>query len=63
MSYTYDTWLPALATAIVVDPADPEFPSVLPSCIDYAEQRIYPEVALRLVNETRAALFLRGYGR
>jgi hypothetical protein len=43
MSY-YNT--SALATAIVVDPRDPDFLNILPSCIDYAEHRLYAELDL-----------------
>jgi hypothetical protein len=39
MSYTYNT----NALAIVVDPRDSDFLNILPSCIDYAEQRLYAE--------------------
>ena len=46
MSYTYQTWLSALATMIVVDPNDVDFLSAVPSCIDYAENRIYAELDL-----------------
>jgi hypothetical protein len=46
MSYTYSSWLTALANEIVVDPADGNFLGIIPSCIDYAEQRIYSETDL-----------------
>ncbi|QPF87033.1 hypothetical protein IC762_12335 [Bradyrhizobium genosp. L] len=46
MSYTYSSWLNALAIEIVVDPTDPNFLGILPSCIDYAEQRLYSELDL-----------------
>lgn len=46
MSYTYSTWLSAVADAIVVDQTDPNFATIIPSCIDYAEQRIYRELDL-----------------
>jgi hypothetical protein len=46
MSYTYSTWLAAVANAIVEDPADADFVAILPSAIDYAEQRLYAELDL-----------------
>lgn len=46
MSYTYSTWVTALANEIVVLQTDPNFVAILPSCIDYAEQRIYRELDL-----------------
>lgn len=46
MSYTYSSWVTALANEIVVQDTDPNFLGILPSCIDYAEQRIYSELDL-----------------
>lgn len=46
MSYTYSTWLTALATETASAPTDANFLSIIPSCIDYAEQRIYRELDL-----------------
>lgn len=43
MSYTYATYKTALAGLLVVDEADADFIAILPSIIDYAEQRIYRE--------------------
>ncbi len=41
--YTYNTYVVALKTMIVSSPSDVPFDNILPSCIDYAEQRIYRE--------------------
>jgi hypothetical protein len=57
MSYTYTSWRTALASAIVVDQNDPDFDGILPSCIDYAEQRIYSELDL-LTTVLRASAHL-----
>jgi hypothetical protein len=46
MSYTYSTWLTAASDAIVVQQTDPNFTNIVPSCIDYAEQRLYRELDL-----------------
>lgn len=46
MSYTYTTYVEALANTLVVDPANANFVIELPSIIDYAEQRIYRELDL-----------------
>lgn len=46
MSYTYSSWVTALANEIVVISTDPNFVGILPSCIDYAEQRLYSELDL-----------------
>ncbi len=46
MSYTYSSWVTALANQIVAGPLDPNYTAALPSCIDYAEQRIYSELDL-----------------
>lgn len=57
MSYTYSSWVTALANEIVVDPIDSNFLGILPSCIDYAEQRIYSELdLLNTVTRDSAAL-------
>lgn len=44
--YTYSTYVTALQTLIVSQSPDPAFTAILPSCIDYAEQRIYRELNL-----------------
>lgn len=46
MSYTYSSWVTALANQIVEISTDPNFVGILPSCIDYAEQRLYRELDL-----------------
>lgn len=47
MSYTYASYKAALAELMVVnDPSDADFTAILPSIIDYAEQRIYRELDL-----------------
>lgn len=57
MSYTYSTWVTALSTEIVVSSGDSNFQSILPSCIDYAEQRLYRELdLLNTVTRDSAAL-------
>jgi hypothetical protein len=44
MSLTYSTYVATLANLAVVDAANDDFVQVLPSVIDYAEQRIYREL-------------------
>lgn len=44
--YTYDTYRAALQIMVVSQDPDPAFNGILPSCIDYAEQRIYRELNL-----------------
>ena len=46
MSYTYSTFLNALALGLVVDSNDADFLTLLPSIIDEAEQRLYRELDL-----------------
>lgn len=46
MSYTYAQWVTAIAGLIVETESRLEFQAILPSCIDYAEQRIYRELDL-----------------
>lgn len=46
MALTYSTYIVALGQLMVVDPADPNFLAILPSCIDYAEQRGYRDLDL-----------------
>lgn len=46
MSYTYTTYKLALRTLMVSSASDVNFDNILPSCIDYAEQRIYRELDL-----------------
>lgn len=44
MSYTYTTLTETLANLLAEDAADTNFLQILPSIIDYAEQRIYREL-------------------
>lgn len=44
--YTYSTYVTALQTLAASQSPDPAFDAILPSCIDYAEQRIYRELNL-----------------
>lgn len=46
MGYTYDTYRDALAVEMVTSTTDPNFVAILPTIIDYAEQRIYRELDL-----------------
>lgn len=46
MSYTYATYQTALAALMVTTTTDPGFVTILPSIIDYAEQRAYRELGL-----------------
>lgn len=46
MSLTYATWKTTIANLTVIEEANTEFVQVLPSCIDYAEQRVYRELDL-----------------
>jgi hypothetical protein len=44
--YDYSSYVTALATLAVVDPANSDFQELLPSIIDYAELRIYQDLDL-----------------
>lgn len=46
MSLTYTTYVEQLSNLLAQDPADANFVTFLPGCIDYAEQRIYRELDL-----------------
>lgn len=46
MSYTYSQWVDASAELLVVEPSFPNYVSIVPSAIDYAEQRIYRDLDL-----------------
>lgn len=46
MSLTYSTWLTSVANLTITDPSEANFVQILPSCIDYAEQRLYRELDL-----------------
>ena len=46
MAYTYGSWTTALSSAAVTTAVDADFTAILPSVIDYAEQRIYRDLDL-----------------
>lgn len=46
MPYSYSTYTAALAEMLVTQTTAPDFVAILPSVIDYAEQRIYRELDL-----------------
>lgn len=46
MSLTYSTYTSQIANLMVISTADPNFQTMLPGMIDYAEQRIYREIDL-----------------
>lgn len=46
MSLTYATFVTTIANLSVVDEGDLNFQQIIPSCIDYAEQRMYRELDL-----------------
>ena len=46
MSLTYTTYVSTLANLVATDSTNTEFQQILPSCIDYAEQRCYRELDL-----------------
>ena len=46
MSYTYATWVAAIANETVIDPADTNFLAQISSSIDYGEQRLYRDLDL-----------------
>ncbi len=46
MSLTYTTYVEQLQTLVASTAPDPYFDTILPGCIDYAEQRIYRELDL-----------------
>ena len=52
MTMTYTTYVAALAEMMVVPPTDQNFTAILPSIIEYAEQRIYREIDLFYTNVT-----------
>lgn len=57
MSYTYSTWLTAAADLLITQTDNTDFVTILPSAIDYAEQRIYRELDLlstRVTNSSNA---------
>lgn len=46
MSLNYSTYVAQIANIMSVDPTTPQFQTMLPGMIDYAEQRIYRELDL-----------------
>jgi hypothetical protein len=46
MALDYATWVATMANLTVIDANDPNFVQILPSAIDYAEQRLYRELDL-----------------
>ncbi len=46
MSYSYQTWLDAYSNELVIPETDPNFLQIIPSAIDYAEQKMYRELDL-----------------
>lgn len=44
MTYTYTTFVQSLSNELVIDQTDEDFIEILPTIIDYAEQRIYREL-------------------
>lgn len=59
VGYTYSTYQNALITMLPVSTvSDPNFVAILPSCIDYAEQRCYRELNLldTIVRDASASL-------
>lgn len=46
MSLAYTTWLNSFATMLVATTSDPNFTTIVPDAIDYAEQRMYRELDL-----------------
>lgn len=58
MSYTYASYQAALAVEMVTSVTDPNFVAILPTIIDYAEQRLYRELDLltTVTSDASAAL-------
>lgn len=50
MALNYTSYVTAISTLAVQQPADPSFVAILPDCIDFAEQRIYRELDLLSTN-------------
>lgn len=44
MALNYTTYVAQLSNIMIVQSSDPNFQTLLPGCIDYAEQRIYRDV-------------------
>ncbi len=58
MALTYDSYVSQMATLVVVSSADTNFLTILPACIDYAEQRLYRELDLLYTQVTSASTSL-----
>lgn len=58
MSYTYSTWLSAVAGALPISPTDTNFLAQVPTAIDYGEQRIYRELNLLNTDQVDASTVL-----
>lgn len=58
MALTYAQWVAEIANLTAIDPSDADFVANLPSCIDYAEQRLYRELDLlnTVVRDSSATL-------
>jgi hypothetical protein len=57
MSYTYSSWITAAADLLITQTDNDDFVTIIPSAIDYAEQRIYRELDLlqtRVTNSSSA---------
>lgn len=44
MSYNYNQWVTNLGNLLVIPTGDPNFQTMLPNAIDYAEQRLYRDL-------------------
>lgn len=58
MALNYNTYVTAISTLLVIPESNSEFQTILPSCIDYSEQRIYRELNLlsTVVRDASASL-------
>ena len=55
MAYTYSTFQTALAEMLATTTSDSNFTGILPSIIDYAEQRLYRELDLLSATQAQTA--------
>ena len=64
MSYTYASWVAAIANETVIDPADTNFLAQVSSSIDYGEQRLYRDLDLlsTVVRDTSGVLTIGSRG-
>lgn len=46
----YTSWVSDLSTILVIDSDNAAFQAILPACIEYAEGRIYRELAMLVAN-------------